>query len=125
MASRARYSKSYRVSSSLKETKGFVADQGEVWRDVADLHERGSTQSRTHAMKDAYELKQKQIEAYLPAFPLQEGQKGMLVFMNGELAGMDYLSRYAAYADIHEKHLPPVKFFTPLLPRSSQFPLQY
>ncbi len=38
-------------------------------------------------------------------FPLQEGQKGIIVFMNGQLAGMDYLSRYAAYADIHEKLL--------------------
>ena len=54
-------------------------------------------------MKDAYELKQNQMATYLKAFPLQEGQKGMIVFVNGQLAGMDYLSRHSAYAAIHEK----------------------
>ena len=105
MAAKARSSSSYRVSASLKQERGFVAGQGEVWQDVAELHTRSGTHSSTQAMKDAYELKQKQIEAYLQAFPLQEGQKGIIVFMNGQLAGMDYLSRYSAYADIHEKLL--------------------
>lgn len=105
MASRARVSKSYRVSASLKQAKGFNAGQGEVWHDVADLHQRGGTHSHTQAMKAAYELKQKQITAYVQAFPLEAGQKGMIVFMNGELAGVDYVSRFAAYADVHEKLL--------------------
>lgn len=105
MASRARSSSSARVTTSLRQERGFVAGQGEVWRDVAHLHERSGTRSNTLAMKDAFELKQQQIEAYLQAFPLREGQKGIIVFMNGQLAGMDYLSRHAAYADIHEKLL--------------------
>lgn len=105
MASRARVSKSYRVSASLKQARGFNAGQGEVWRDVASLHQRGSTHSRTQAMKDAYELKQQQIANYVQAFPLEAGQKGMIVFMNGKLAGMDYVSRFAAYADVHDKLL--------------------
>ena len=105
MASRVRASSSHRVSASLRAEAGFVAGQGEVWNDVAALHSRGGTHSQTQAMKDAYALKQKQIDAYLQAFPIQEGQKGIIVFMNGQLAGMDYLSRYSAYADIHEKLL--------------------
>lgn len=105
MASRARASKNYRVSVSLKQSRGYEAGQGDVWRDVADLHQRGSTHSHTQAMKDAYELKQKQIASFVQAFPLEAGQKGMIVFMNGELAGMDYVSRFAAYADVHEKLL--------------------
>lgn len=105
MSSKARISKSYRVGSSLKEARGFNAEQGDVWHDVRDLHQRGGTGSRTQAMKDAYELKQKQIAAYVEAFPLEAGQKGMIVFMNGELAGMDNVSRFAAYADVHEKLL--------------------
>lgn len=103
MAARVRSSSSSRVSASLKQEKGFVAGQREVWYDVAQLHTRSGTQSRTQAMKGAYELKQNQIEAYLQAFPVREGQKGIIVFMNGQLAGMDYLSRYSAYADIHKK----------------------
>lgn len=105
MAARVRSSSNSRVTANLKQAKGFVAGQREVWYDVAQLHTRSGTQSSTQAMKDAYELKQKQIEAYLQAFPLQKGQKGIIVFMNGQLAGMDYLSRYSAYADIHEKLL--------------------
>ena len=105
MAARIRSSSSYRVSASLKEERGFVAGQGEVWQDVAALHQRSGTYSRTQAMKDAFELKQKQITGYLKAFPLQKGQKGIIVFMNGQLTGMDYLSRSSAYADIHEKLL--------------------
>ena len=53
----------------------------------------------------ANELKQKQIDGYLKAFPFREGQKGIIVFMNGQLIGMDYISRSTAYADIHDKLL--------------------
>ena len=105
MAARVRSSSNYRVSASLKMARGFVAGQGEVWQDVAELHKRSGTQSRTQAMKDAFELKQKQMDGYLKAFPLQEGQKGIIVFMNGQLVGMDYLSLSSAYADIHKKLL--------------------
>lgn len=105
MAAKVRSSSNARVSSRLKQERGFVAGQGEVWQDVAELHSRVGTQSHTQAMKDAYELKQKQIDNYLKVFPLQEGQRGIIVFVNGQLAGMDYLSRSSAYADIHAKLL--------------------
>lgn len=63
----------------------------------------GSDFSRTRAMKDAFVEREKDMEAFLEAFPLQPGQQGMLLFLNNDLIGIDYVSRAEAYAHLHEK----------------------
>ncbi len=104
MSSRARYRKASRVYESLKSNRGYDAMQGEVWQDIEEVHRRsGSDSSRTRAMKDAFLQREEDMKAFLDAFPLQPGQNGMLLFLNGELIGMDYVSRADAYARLHEK----------------------
>ena len=105
MSSEARYRKSARVSMSLKMSAGYNANQSEVWEDVRHLHRTSGTSSHTGAMQDAYLQKESDIDGYLKAFPLQTMQKGLVVFLNGKLAGMDYLSRCDAYHDLHDKLL--------------------
>jgi hypothetical protein len=56
-------------------------------------------------MKDSYLRRERDMAAYLEAFPLLAGQCGMVVFYNGEAAGADYLSRPEAYRQLHEKLL--------------------
>ena len=104
MASRARYRKASRVYESLKANRGYDAMQGEVWQDIEEVHlKSGSSSSRTRAMKDAFLQREKDMKEFLEAFPLQPGQNGMLLFLNSELIGMDYVSRPEAYAGLHEK----------------------
>lgn len=103
MSSRARYSKNARVAGSLKSRGTHDAIQSEVWKDVATLHFKSGTSSRTQAMKDAYIQRQKDMDEYLNAFPLLEGQKGLIVFLNGKVLGADYISRSSAYKNLHEK----------------------
>lgn len=103
MASRARYMKSRRVSASLRTRAAYDAVQGEVWKDVEALHFRSGTSSQTRAMKDAYLQRQKDMEDYIKAFPLLDGQKGLIVFLNGQVLGSDYISRNSAYRRLHEK----------------------
>jgi len=97
--------KSSRVRKSLQERKLFDAKQSIVWNDIEQLHfsSGSSSRSSTRAMKDAYEHRKPDIEDYTKAFPYQEGQKGLIVFNNGKLAGMDFVSRSDSYSDVHDK----------------------
>jgi hypothetical protein len=103
MSSRARYSKNARVAMNLKSRAAYDAEQSEVWKDVETLHSKSGTTSRTRAMKDAYIQREKDMEEYMQAFPLLENQKGLIVFLNGEVLGADYVSRNSTYRNLHEK----------------------
>jgi hypothetical protein len=105
MASKARYRKSARVYQSLMANGGHDAMQSEVWNDVAELHARVSSFSHTGAMRDAFAHKETDLQSFIDAFPPQAGQHGLLVFINGQLLGLDYLSRSEVYADLHEKFI--------------------
>ncbi len=103
MSSKARYGKNTRVAANLKARAVHDAVQSEVWKDVETLHSKSGTTSRTRAMKDAYIQRQKDMEEYIKAFPLQDNQKGLIVFLNGTVLGADYISRASAYQSLHEK----------------------
>jgi hypothetical protein len=103
MSSESRINKSRRLHQSLKAFQKYDANQSEVWNDVRHLHASSRTFSSTGAMSDAYEQKQGDLEEFMKAFPLLDGQKGLVVFMNGKLIGVDYVSRHDVYKDLHEK----------------------
>ncbi len=105
MSSSLRYKKSARVMASLKMNQRYDAMQSEVWKDVEGLHRSSGTASQTGAMRDVYMQKEGDVGDYMTAFPLQEGQKGQVVFLNGKLLGIDFISRQAVYQDLHEKLL--------------------
>jgi hypothetical protein len=103
MASFARSKKMASVSRSLKESRSYRSNQGEVWDEVSALTEKLSAHSPTGAMRDAFESRKEQLDAYQTNFPLQEGQQGMLVILGGKVAGLDILSKPEAYAELHAK----------------------
>ncbi len=105
MSSKARYAKSSRVKDSLEKYQRYDAGQSEVWGSVDKLHAKMKTMSHTSAMSDVYEQRKEDLAAFVEAFPVKEGQKGMVALYNKKLAGFDYLSRTEAYKDIHEKLL--------------------
>jgi len=92
-----------KVSESLRSSKLFRSDQGEIWDKVAELHCDMAVPSRTGAMGDVYEAKGADLDGYLKSFRLAEGQKGILVFVDGRPAGLDFVSRETAFSSLFPK----------------------
>jgi len=101
--SKLRAAKLFSVSASLKSSRQFSSDQRRVWSEVADLAQEAQVTSPTSAMKDIYKSREKDLSDYLDKFPLVEGQKGVLVLINGKVMGMDYLSYPPAFNHLHPK----------------------
>jgi hypothetical protein len=101
----ARASKISAVSDSLAYSSRFESNQGEIWNSIHELHRKAGTQSSTGAMKDFYNSSHASFEDYLKAFPCLEGQRGLLVFLDGRVAGFDFISRDGAYKALHVKLL--------------------
>ena len=100
-----RYAMKDSVSASLASGVGHQSDQGRVWHEVDALHRRHETVSPTAAMRDAYQTRKVDLDAVLAAFPLQDGQQGMLVLHGARVVGLDLVSRAPQYAELHEKLL--------------------
>ena len=103
MIPRIRKMKSQTVSDSLHESREFRSDQGTVWTSIDELSEQTGIHSRTAAMKDVYEAKEKELDDYLNTFKCLPKQKGLLTFIDGEVVGFDFLSLDTAYALLHPK----------------------
>lgn len=93
------------VSLNLCMEGGHRSDQGRVWDEVAGLQEFAERPSPTGAHRDVYAQRAGDIAGYLDAFPLQSGQHGLLVLRDGEVVGLDFVSRAACYAQLHAKLL--------------------
>ncbi len=101
MAHKLRNLKSSTVAESLKKSQGYTSDQGAIWGHVQMLASHAGVQSPTHAMQDVFTAKMKDLDSYLDAFqPLPE-QRGLLVLINGEIAGLDIVSLDRAYRFLH------------------------
>jgi hypothetical protein len=103
MAHEGRAFKSRSVSESLASGAKFRSDQGEVWSQIAALHAKAHVGSPTQAMHEVFTARQADLESCLKAFGLVPDQLGLLVLINGAVAGFDIVSRPAAYAQLHAK----------------------
>ncbi|MFW6130115.1 MAG: ARPP-1 family domain-containing protein [Atribacterota bacterium] len=103
MESRARRRKARTVSSNLKNYNSFRSDQQAVWNDIDDCLNYLNVDSHTSAMRDALMHRKEDIDKYLEEFTLKKNQQGILVFIGGDVAGMDILSSKDAYRDLHNK----------------------
>lgn len=94
-----------RVSENLFERKSFDSDQSMIWNRITDLACEMGAPSATGAMSDVYEAKGSDLDSYLRTFRLAPGQKGIMVFIDGRPAGLDYVSRDRAFAELYTKLL--------------------
>lgn len=92
-----------RVNASLASERQFRSDQGEIWDDVAMLACELNVPSSTGAMRDVYLAKDADLDGCLRSFRLAEGQKGVLVFIDGRPVGLDFVSRAQAFAGLFPK----------------------
>jgi hypothetical protein len=93
------------VNIALNTSGQFRGNQAAVWDGVAQMAEKAGVRSRTGAMRDVFEAKRNVLDDYLKRFKLEAGQKGALVFIGGEVAGLDFVSREKAFGVLHAKLL--------------------
>ncbi len=103
MIPKIRKMKSQTVSDSLQESSEYRSDQGTVWTSIDEMSEQTGVHSRTAAMKDVYEAKEKELDEFLKTFTCLPQQNGLLTFIDEEIVGFDFLSLETAYSLLHPK----------------------
>jgi hypothetical protein len=103
LSPKLRGEKARTVAVSLGATGEFRADQGKVWEGIREMEHKTQVTSRTGAMKDVFEAKKQDLNEYLRAFLCVPGQKGVLVYLNGEPVGFDFVSRARAFETLFPK----------------------
>ena len=93
------------VACSLEVHASHVSDQGAVWSEIEQLHlaAKSDESSKTRAMKDAYDGRQREIDEFTRGIPLHDGQCGLLAAIGDRVEGIDVLSRPEAYAKLHRR----------------------
>ncbi|HCP07489.1 MAG TPA: hypothetical protein DIT24_03425, partial [Synergistaceae bacterium] len=100
-----RFSKNRSVGENLRRDSTFRSDQMEVWDKVDELSMRSGTMSRTQAMRDVFVDMDEKLRSFDKAFPLSEGQRGVVFFAGKEPAGFEYVSEPRAFRDLFPKIL--------------------
>jgi len=103
MASKIRAQKMMAVSESLAASEGFKSDQGEVWAEIDALHAKAGTSSPTGAMHDLFKARERELEECLRTFAPLPDQIGLLVVIDGEVAGFDVIGHAGVYPLEHPK----------------------
>ena len=91
------------VANSLNFTGEFRSNQSEVWDEISTKSEQMNFSSGTGAARDMYENFEGSVSDYIDAFPILAGQRGLFVFINGKIAGFDYISQEDTYLIVHQK----------------------
>lgn len=80
------------------------AAQSEVWDALSEKAGRLDVHSPTGAQSDVFEAHERDLGSLRKAFPLQPGQSGALLCLDGRVC-LDYLSRPTAFARLYPKLL--------------------
>ncbi len=92
------------VRDSLRTVGSFASAQGMVWDEIDAKFERmAAASSPTMAMSDLYEAHQETSGDYLKAFHPVDNQIGLVVFIDGEVAGVELLDKFRTFRKNHEK----------------------
>jgi len=94
-----------KTSRALVRAVGsFASDQGIVWQEIdARFARMAEAPSPTRAVSDLYERHQEMTEDFLKAFSPVDNQIGMIVFIDGEVAGIEFLWRFETFKKNHSK----------------------
>jgi hypothetical protein len=91
------------VAASLESSHQFHSDQYVVWEQINYMSIEAGANSETGAMKDVFEARKSDLDAYLKSFTCESQQKGLLVMIGGEVVGFDYISRENAFGGLFPK----------------------
>lgn len=105
MSRSVRQVKTESVARSLKQSRRYQSDQHAVWNTISEQAEQAGVRSPTGAMKDVHESRMEDLESFIGHFPLIAGQQGLLVLVNGQVAGLDLVSLPKAFGVLYPKLL--------------------
>jgi hypothetical protein len=91
------------VTRSVGEGQGFRANQSGVWDEIGAKSARMKVNSPTGAMSDIYKSYDDQLKQYTESFTLSPKQKGFLVAINGQMAGMEAFDSQTSLAKYFDK----------------------
>lgn len=91
------------VRQTLLDNESYAGNQRKIWEEIRHMSEKTGVESNTDAMKDIYTSRRENLEKYCHSFSPLPGQKGILILINGRVAGLDYLSRAEALEKVFKK----------------------
>jgi hypothetical protein len=77
------------VTASLRASGRHTSDQGAVWASVAESASAADVASPTGAMHEIYRSREQDLAAYQQALSYVAGAVGLIVALNGKVAGAD------------------------------------
>lgn len=92
-----------KVTENLEIGRKHYSDQGEVWNEVRKFHKTAGTDSPTGAMKDSLDNISFDLEQYVELLKSNEDRNGFIAFINGRIAGMEFISRVRSFKNLEEK----------------------
>ncbi|WP_323735954.1 DUF6569 family protein [Methanosphaera sp. ISO3-F5] len=101
--SRVRRNKQESVTQSLRAQNNYKSNQARVWDNIRDTINNLDITSETNALHDTYKQRITTIEEYKKAFKTQDKQNGIIVYINGQLAGLEIIYNKTRYNQYHEK----------------------
>lgn len=78
-----------RVTTSMRAGRGYRSDQQEIWDTVGETLRFLGVASSTSAMREAFDRRSSDVEAYVGALTWIDGQIGALFAIDGRPAGLD------------------------------------
>jgi hypothetical protein len=104
MSPRLKKRKTESVTMNLAVEDLYMSDQGMVWGEIDAKYSRMKTPvSPTRAMSDLYESHKNLMEEYVKAFRPVDNQIGIIVFIDGELAGAELLGTFDSFRKNYHK----------------------
>lgn len=91
------------VSQGLKHGRNYASDQSDVWASIQGLSDGLGRHSATSSMREVVEQERARLSECARAFPLQDGQRGLLVAVDGAIRSLDWVSRPEAWARLHDR----------------------
>ncbi|HPP16451.1 MAG TPA: hypothetical protein PKW19_06585 [Dictyoglomaceae bacterium] len=91
------------VFNSLINEGNFESDQGKIWDEIYKYHEKHAVHSNTGALRDVLDKQKGTLEEKIQSFHYIKEQKGIMVFVNGKVDGLDVISLSSAYELLHNK----------------------
>lgn len=91
------------VSYSVRERRGYRANQVRVWEDIAEKSARLAVHSDTLAMAALYESYDHRLKEYASQFRRLAGQTGFLAALDGQPAGLELFDTAEHLANYFDK----------------------
>ena len=93
------------IDRTLSYSGVYQGDQGAVWDGISDMFRKSGARSTTGAMKDAMDANRRRVDGGVSEYTPVDGQKGMLVLVDGAVSGMEIVSTENAFRSLCPKML--------------------